>query len=417
MNPDDRNIITLVKQQYERFPYPVAIESLEQFISSGARQGGCPSLCFHWYWPYRAKTDDLDILIAGCGTSQAAKIAVNVPGARVTAIDISERSIEHTRMLLRKHGITNVELHLLPVEQVASLKKRFDLIFATGVLHHLADPVVGMTELRRALRTDGSIYVMLYGKYGRDGVYYLQELIRRVGLTAMNATSDDLDAIVSLINHLPRYHSFSAKREFFGDNMQVAEELVDLFLHPQDRGYSIPDIYDLLARCGLKMQRVLLRAHYDPRCSALRDMKLYQRVRKLPLPDQFAVGELFRAASLMHFFIACPNERADDTYITDIQCDHWRELIPVRHPMIDIKPSHASNTGAQILSSPQHQFPDIQYSLPGRESAFFRRINGERSVGEIMTTVGLGASDDSAAQWVRNFLEDLDAHDFIWLRG
>ena len=56
--------------------------------------------------PYRA---DLDILVAGCGTWQAAKYAVCRPDARVVGIDVSTTSLEHTGQLKRKYNLTNLE--------------------------------------------------------------------------------------------------------------------------------------------------------------------------------------------------------------------------------------------------------------------------------------------------------------------
>lgn len=417
MNIDPGTIIANVKQQYERFPYPVGEQSLDEFITSGARQAGCPSLFFNWYWPFRPKTDNLDILIAGCGTSQAAKFAVNLPEARITAIDISERSIEHTRMLMAKHGITNIDLRLLSIEQAGHLEKDFDLIISTGVLHHLADPAVGMTELRKLLRRDGSFYVMLYGKYGRDGVYYLQDLLRRLGMTANNVSDFDLQTVVSLLNALPPYHSFAAKRMFFQRNMSSAVELVDLFLHPQDKGYSIPDIYLLLDQCGLKMQKLVFRAHYDPRCSALRNSAAYARVRALPSEEQFAIGELFRAGSLMHFFIACPQEREQKSYVADIEADNWEELIPLRYPAVGIRANPGTPEGHGVLYSPHHQFPDIQFALGPREMTFFNRINGERSISGIVSDSGWSLADRATLEWVRELLKDLSAYDYVSFRG
>jgi hypothetical protein len=42
---------------------------------------------FHVFWPDRDYRPHLDILIAGCGTNQAAVFAYTNPGATVTAID------------------------------------------------------------------------------------------------------------------------------------------------------------------------------------------------------------------------------------------------------------------------------------------------------------------------------------------
>ena len=150
-------------------------------------------------------------------------------------IDICDNSIEHTNRLNKLHNINNVTTLKLPVEDVAELGKEFDLIISTGVLHHLPDPAEGLEALQSVLRADGSMYLMLYGKYGRDGIYYLQEMLRRTGLTASSVTPAELAAIRQLIDLLPPHHPVAAKKHFF-NNFQVGdEELVDLLLHSQER--------------------------------------------------------------------------------------------------------------------------------------------------------------------------------------
>jgi SAM-dependent methyltransferase len=53
-------------------------------------------------WPTEKPRADRDILVAGCGTSQAAAYAIREPDAHVTGIDISEASLGHMRGLQRK---------------------------------------------------------------------------------------------------------------------------------------------------------------------------------------------------------------------------------------------------------------------------------------------------------------------------
>ena len=73
----------LVSDQYDRYPYPAAQPNLADFIGRKSCQAGCPSQFFHLYWPFREKRLDLDILVAGCGTMQAPKFALNLPRARI----------------------------------------------------------------------------------------------------------------------------------------------------------------------------------------------------------------------------------------------------------------------------------------------------------------------------------------------
>jgi SAM-dependent methyltransferase len=401
-----------VKDQYEKFPYPAGEVDLHQFIQQKFRQGGCPSLWFHWYWPYATATDDLDILIAGCGTTQAPKFAINLPNARITAIDISEQSINHTQMLIDKHGIANIDLHRMPIERILDLGNTYDLIISTGVLHHLPEPAVGLRALRDVLRQDGSMYLMLYAKYGRDGIYYMQDMFRRMGITAANATPEDLEGMASLVETLPPYHSLAAKRLFFND-LSSHIELVDLFLHPQDEAYSIPDIYSLLEKCDMKMQKMLFRAHYDPVCTPLINSPFFSKIHSLPLAERFAIGELFRAGSIMHYFIACRDDRPHETYVTDT----WKRLIPIRLPGTSVASIDTPEGKKTVLYSPLHQFRDLCYPVDEILMEFFNSIDGVTPAGRLIEALLPRMGETYESDDMRLFLEDLETYDYIWFRG
>ena len=176
---------------YDRHPYPPPIEDLDLYEdawSDGTRR----RVDHHLLWPSMPQRDDHRILVAGCGTSQAAKYAVRYPRAHVVGIDVSSTSIEHTRLLIERHELTNLELRQLPIEQVDELGGVFDHIVCTGVLHHLADPDAALSALTAVLAPDGALSAMVYAPYGRTGVYMIQDYCRRLGFGTSPADIEDL---------------------------------------------------------------------------------------------------------------------------------------------------------------------------------------------------------------------------------
>ena len=410
---DNDEILSKVRNQYERFPYPAPDDDLDAFRYHGSYANGCPWHNFHWYWPHRDRTQDLDILVAGCGTGQAAKMAFHVPRARVVAIDLSSESIAHTKRVLAKYGIGNVEIHEMPLESAGEQKKQFDLIVCTGVLHHLPDPAAGLRVLRETLRPEGSMYLMVYGKYGRDGVYYLQDIMRRLGITPANATDDDIAAIRELIGLLPPTHNLRAKLPLMG-NLDNANEIVDLFLHQRDRAYTIPGILELLGQCDMKLQRFVLGAQYLPRFSGLKDSAFYARITELPPPEQWAITEAFRASSLMHFFIACHRERPESSYVVDLHRPEWKTLKPVRNPGVQrIPPDPGDGSAGQLFWRAQ-QFPEMRRRITPLESKLIERSTGDRTIAQIVagieTDLGHGISDDE----VLSFYKDMQDLEYAW---
>ena len=153
-------------------------------IDGSGRTGNRRRADYHLFWPARPYREDHSILIAGCGTSQAAKHALRWPAAQVTGIDFSATSVRCTEELKRKYNLNNLQVHQLPIERVSELGTSFDQIVCTGVLHHLADPDAGLSALRGVLKPDGAMHLMVYAPYGRTGIYMLQEFCRRIGIHA-----------------------------------------------------------------------------------------------------------------------------------------------------------------------------------------------------------------------------------------
>ena len=219
------------------------------------------------YWPDKEYRSDLDVLVAGCGTWQAAKYALCHPAARVVGIDVSPTSLEHTETLKRKYNLTNLETRQLPIENVADLDQRFDLIVCTGVLHHLVDPDAGLRALRSVLRPEGAMYLMVYAPYGRTGVYMLQEYCRRLGIGTSKQEINDLTAVLKL---LPQHHPLLATLRGSRDSLN-AEALTDALLNPRDRTYSVPQLFDFIERNDLMLGRWYWQAPYLPQCGSIAD--------------------------------------------------------------------------------------------------------------------------------------------------
>src|SRR5215831_16741964 len=256
-SPTDNNIVA---QQYEKWVYPLPIMDLSVPEVRRMQDSGNPKSNFYTFWPSQPYRDDLNILIAGCGSNAAARYAFNHPNARVVGIDLSFSSLAHETYLKDKHGLDNLTLHRARLEEVSTLGQDFDFIEVSGVVHHLPDPVAGLKALGSVLRPNGTIAIMVYGRYGRTGVYMLQELFR---LLALEQTDQDLAVVKQAIAAVPKHHVI---REYMSRARDLSYDagLVDTFLHSQDRPFTVAECLDLVRHAGLSFMGWLDNIFYYP---------------------------------------------------------------------------------------------------------------------------------------------------------
>ena len=88
---------------YTRHPYPPPVDNLDRARDEWRDESRLRAE-YHLLWPDRPYRADLDILVAGCGTWQAAKYALCRPDARVVGIDVSPTSVDHTEKLKQKYA-------------------------------------------------------------------------------------------------------------------------------------------------------------------------------------------------------------------------------------------------------------------------------------------------------------------------
>ncbi len=321
----DHPLTDVVSHQYERWMYPQPILDLRNWLANNW-QWFDPSHAHAMFWPDRAYKPDMDILIAGCGTNQAAVFAYTNPQAKVVAIDVSQPSLDHHQFLKNKHGLQNLELHRLPIEEVGQLGRDFDLIVSTGVLHHLAVPELGMKALAQCLRQDGVMALMLYAKYGRIGVEMMQSVFRDLGLRQNDPSVLMVkDALATLDQSHP-------VKSYMGvaPDLQFDAGLVDTFLHGRERGYTIPDCVDLVTSADLVLQDVFLKAAYYPPMAST--SAFHAAIADLPQPQIWSVMERVNIRNACHFFTACRADRAKETYQIDFSAPQASQYIPtLRH--------------------------------------------------------------------------------------
>jgi SAM-dependent methyltransferase len=389
-----------VRAFYDSHPYPPPISDLSSRRDrySDPHRRRAQSLLL---WPLEKPRPERKILVAGCGTSQAAKYALAESRARVTAIDISETSLRHTRGLQKRHGLRNLDLRRLAIERVGELGERFDQIVCTGVLHHLADPDAGLRSLRDALAPNGAMHVMVYGAYGRAGITMMQDYCRLLGIGSDAAELRDLAATIGALSSDHPIAGVKKRAKDFGE----PDALADALLNPRDRAYTVPQIHDWLQRCGLKFGRWYEQAPYLPQCGAMGRTPHAGRLSSLPPLAQHAAMELLRGTMDRHAFVAYRDDRAALSQPIAFDGDTWRSYVPVGLPWSRYIRDRAPPGFSAVLINPNHIYPDLALLIEPEQERLLAALDGERSVGEILESAAGAMSDEEGRQFMKRLWE------------
>jgi tetratricopeptide (TPR) repeat protein/SAM-dependent methyltransferase len=231
-----------VKQQYEENPYP-------RWISAGPLGPAVPiDAYFAAKFPAAAGYRPLgpeapSILIAGCGTGRhAIEISQRFAAADVLAIDLSEASLGYALRKTRELGLTNLRYGVADILALAPGGRSFDVIEASGVLHHLADPFAAWRRLLTMLRPGGVMNVGLYSELARADVVRVRGLLAE---RDMPATADGIrrcrEELIAVPDEplltSPDFYSLSGCR--------------DLLFHVQESRVTLPQVGAFIAETGL----------------------------------------------------------------------------------------------------------------------------------------------------------------------
>ena len=240
-----------VQQQYEENPYPRWIK-----VHGAAKRSSLNGYLLQQF-PLAAfeplpNDSEIEILIAGCGTGQeATEAALQISAKRVLAIDLSLTSLAYAKRKTLEAGVDNIEYAQGDILRLASIDRKFDMVAASGVLHHLADPTIGWRALLALLRPGGFMRVALYSERARRDVVTARQFIAERGY--LPTASDIRRMRQDLAESADRFGGVTSLRDFY-----VMSECRDLLFHVQEHRFTLPGIKDLLAALGLRFIGFLL---------------------------------------------------------------------------------------------------------------------------------------------------------------
>lgn len=430
------NYLPEVKNQYENFPYPRRNPLDERHRLITTRLGRLP-LINHFGFSGKLDYSDFRVLVAGGGTGDGTiYLAEQLRefNASVVHLDLSAASIEVAKSRAHQRGLTNIEWVNESLLNLPSLGLgTFDYINCSGVLHHLDSPVDGLFCLKSGLKDPGLISIMIYATLGRTIVYQIQDLMKLI-----NVNEQDMQQCVentkSVLNNLPPTNLYKQTEQFKTYEFQESDDgekyddvshyddvaLYDMFLHSQDRSYTVPELYDWIESVGLNI--VCFGGGtgplYEPE-TYLRDERLLNIIQPMSKRKRQAISEMIVGDISGHLFYVSPS----GPFIADLA-----ELDNV--PFFYNFPANPNNLANHLEAHKPEQVTIKSYSTlkPVLRSAdwkfaptYLRHIDGHKTVREILAitrnnTLGVKLSDAELEADFRAFFTAFNYWEWLLLR-
>ena len=116
--------------------------------------------------------------------------------------------------------------------------------------------------------------------------------------------------LVAALEALPPGHPLATLLREAPDFRHEAA-LADALLHPQDRAYSVPQLFEFLDGAGLRFGRWVRQAPYSPAAASWRASRRRRASPQLPPAEQYAAAELFRGTMVRHSVVVLPRATAE----------------------------------------------------------------------------------------------------------
>jgi 2-polyprenyl-3-methyl-5-hydroxy-6-metoxy-1,4-benzoquinol methylase len=297
-----------VKEQYTQYTYPKYREYMDK-LSPIPSQFTCnlflEQINHYIYGGDKVNFNNYNILVAGVGLGDdiinMSFLLKKYENVKLLGIDLSPTALNICSERIKKYNLKNIELiEMSLLELNSEIHGNFDLIICIGVLHHLENPLNGLLCLKNVLKDDGFMNIMVYGKYGRTGIYQMQELMQKININ-INDYNTKINNFKNVYNQLKENNWFKLGEHLINDHKNSDEGIVDLLLHCQDRSYSVSELYKWIENCNLNIIEFSPDTRY----------KYKYNIKNINYPNEnvekYCINELFFGDMIKHHFYISKN--------------------------------------------------------------------------------------------------------------
>ena len=234
-----------VKKQYEENPYPrwtnlgLSIEprGIRDVIADKNLNIDLEKINF---------SKNTEILIAGCGTGQhAITTASKYKNVEIFALDLSFNSLAYAKRKAKELNFNNINFIQGDLLDLRKLNKKFDIIESVGVLHHMANPLIGWEILTDCLKKDALMLIGLYSEKARENIVNIKEKINNLKIKTTKKNIINFRKNI-LKNYNTKWDSIKYSPDFY-----ATSGVRDLLFHVQESRFTIPKIKEYMNKLSL----------------------------------------------------------------------------------------------------------------------------------------------------------------------
>lgn len=143
-----------------------------------------------------------DVLEIGCGAGLVSS-HIALAGARLHAVDLTNRAIEMTRKRFELAGLAG-DIRQMDAERLEFDDESMDYVVSWGVIHHFGNMSAVLDEIHRVLRPGGRAYIMVYN---RNSLRYQVYCRLWLGVMKLKLLSMSLEQVAGSITdgHIARH--------------------------------------------------------------------------------------------------------------------------------------------------------------------------------------------------------------------
>ncbi|OKH21634.1 class I SAM-dependent methyltransferase [Chroogloeocystis siderophila] len=351
--------LNAIFHQYETAPYPAT--PIDQPIQPDPSKLYQQTIATPYYLQHRRVVNPQDkvILDVGCGSGLTSLVlAIANPGARVIGVDVSPASIAMAQKRVSHLNGVQLEFQVLSAEELPRLGVEFDYINCDEVLYLLPDPVEGLQTMKVVLKPDGIIRANLHSIIQRQHFYRAQKMFELMGLFHENVGETEEALVRETMNAMPSWVDLKAKTWTPGTDGEVTNQVIRMnYLLQGDKGYTIPNLFDMLAAAGLSLIEMVNWQQWDL-------TPLFGSIEQMPAFIGLSLPMLSYRQQLELFELIHPIHR-----LLDFWCTHVETGLAA--PMPFHKNLPALHSSDRVHLHPQLKTPAVRDAI--RESAQHNR--------------------------------------------